>query len=358
MTFASIRRFVIRYERHLSVFGMAVGFLLDNAALKEINGLPETLLLTFYFFATGLLIIAVHLAEVREYPRLKRARPWLLLALQVVIGSWYSAFLVFYSHSASFSATWPFLVILFFLFAGTEIFKSYQDRLAYQNALYFFAIFTYATALVPLVLGSVGTLAFLVSGAVSAALFTGFFWLLYVLGAARLRAARLRVVSAVAVVFAIINIFYFAHLLPPLPLTLRDIGVYHSVTKSGDAYAAKGEPSGFLARFFGDEAVHVVKGDPVFVFSSVYTPITVKTTLIHRWERYDETQKKWVAASLVEYGVQGGRDEGYRGYSELPRIPAGQWRVSVETPNGALIGRIGFRVEYAAEEPALVQSTL
>lgn len=358
MNFTSVRQFVRRHERLLSIVGMGVGFLLDNAALKEINGFRETLLLTFYFFSTGLLILAIHLADTREHPGLKKSRPWLVLALQIIIGSWYSAFLVFYSHSASLSASWPFLVILFFLFAGTEVFKTYQDRLAYQNALYFFAIFTYATAVVPLALGSIGTTEFLVSGIVSAVLFAGFFWFLYVLGPARLKGAAKRVVSVVAVVYVLINIFYFAHLLPPLPLMLRDIGVYHSVTKEGDTYTAEGESVSFLSRFFGNEVIHIVQGEPAYVFSAVYTPIAIKTNLIHRWERYDGSQKKWVTVSVVSYPVEGGRDEGYRGYSELPNIFPGEWRVSVETPGGALIGRIAFTVEYISKEPAFTESVL
>ncbi len=358
MTFASLRRFVVRYERHLSVLGMAGGFLLDNAALKDIVGFSETLLLTFYFISAGLLIIGIHYADTRLHSWLVKARPWLVISFQIIIGSWYSAFLVFYSHSASVSASWPFLLILFVLFAGTEIFKHYQDRLAFQNAMYFFAIFTYATAVVPIFVGAVGTTAFFESGAVSVLLFAVFLRILYRVGPARLKAAGKRVIVAVASVFILINVFYFAHLLPPLPLELKDIGVYHTLVKESGAYAVGGEPTSLVSHFFGDDVVHIQAGNPVYVFSSVYTPVAIHTDLVHRWQYWDTTQKQWVTTSVISFPVVGGRDEGYRGFSEISGIREGAWRVSVETPDGALIGRIAFSVVYVPAEPPLVQSTL
>lgn len=337
---------------------MAAGFLLDNAALKDIVGLPETILLTFYFFSAGLLIVGIHFADTRSHPFLVKVRPWLPFAFQVIIGSWYSAFLVFYSHSASLSTSWPFLVILFIIFAGTEIFKSYQDRLAFQNAMYFFAIFTYATAIVPLFTGTLGTAVFLLSGAVSLAFFAVFFLLLHATGPARLKAASTRIMTSVGVVFLVINGFYFAHLLPPLPLTLKDIGVYHTIVKASDTYAAAGEETSFIAHFFGNETVHVQQGEAVYVFSSVFTPIAIKTTLVHRWQYWNASARTWVTTSLISFPITGGRDEGYRGFSFIDGIPAGLWRVSVETPDGALIGRAEFTVTYVPQEPPLVNAIL
>jgi len=339
---------------------MAVGFVLDSAGLKEISGSLETLLLYFYFFSAGILIILIHLSDARWAGKriVQIVRPWLPITFQFIIGSWYSAFLVFYSHSASLSASWPFLIILFILFAGTEIFHRYQDRLVFQNALYFFAIFSFATSQLPLFLGTIGTVPFLLSGLASVLIFAFFLWLLYVAGPARLKLAKNRIIVAVSSIFIVINVFYFAHLLPPLPLILRDIGVYHSVSPHGGAYAVAGEGSSFLSHFLGGETVHIQKGGTAFVFSSVFTPIAIKTNLIHRWQQWDTHARAWETRSVITFPVSGGRDEGYRGFSEIPGIPEGEWRVSVETPDGALIGQISFTVIYTSEEPELVHNSL
>jgi hypothetical protein len=46
----------------------------------------------------------------------------------------------------------------------------------------------------------------------------------------------------------------------------------------------------------------------------------------------------------VELPVRGGRGGGYRTYSVKTGLTPGAWRVNVETPTGALLGRLRFNV--------------
>lgn len=355
-----IRAFVVRYERHISVLSMAGGFVLDNLALHRADLPFETYLLYVYLSLIGICILIVHLVEegVWKAKLFSLARPWILIALQFVSGSMVSAFLVFYSRSASLSATWPFLILLLAIFAGTEIFKRYQDRLGYQCALFFFGIFSFSVYEVPITIGKLGTGAFLLAGAVAVAVFALFCIVLLVTGRKRFRGAAPRVFSGAAAVFVILNVLYFTHLLPPLPLSLRDVGVYHSLVRTADGYAASGEQEPWIDDLLGVAHVSVHAGEPVFVFSSVFTPVAIQTDIVHRWERWDSVQNRWMSAAVVGFPVTGGRDDGYRGFSEIDGIPEGQWRVSIETPAGAVIGRIAFDVTYVAAVPALSAASL
>ena len=360
MTFARIRQFVIRYERHLSVAATALGFVLDNQALRRPDLLPEALLLYFYLVSSALLILSIHFVEegVWKGRTASFVRPWLPLAFQFIIGSWFSAFIVFYSRGASFSTSWPFLLIVFFLFVGTELFHKYHDRLVFQNLLYFFALFSFAVFAVPLVVGRIGTWVFLLSGAVSVMVYSIFLWILYVTGPKRFRTDGRRIIRGVVVVYALLNVLYFMHVLPPLPLSLKDIGVYHSLVRTETGYQVSGENVSWIEELMGGTNIHIMKGESVYVFSSVFTPLAIKTNLVHRWEKYDAANKKWIQTSIIEFPAFGGRDGGYRGFSEISGISEGEWRVSVETPDKALIGRITFTVEFVSEPAALQKSAL
>jgi hypothetical protein len=354
------KRFVVRYERHLSVAAMVGGFVADNIGLHRADLPFDTGLLYFYIASAGLLILIVHLIEegVWQGRGVLAARPWLLLSLQVIFGSTMSAFLVFYSHEASFSATWPLLLVIFAVFAGTEIFKHYQDRLGYQYALYFFSVFSFSVYTVPIFVGAIGTNVFLLSGALATAAFALFALLLYATGRKRFQKAAPRVFAGAASVLVLMNVLYFTHLLPPLPLALKNIGVFHSITHTSAGYVTEGEPASLVGDLLGVSDVHIRAGEAVYVGSSIFTPLSIRTNIVHRWQRWDAVQNKWVTNTVITFPVVGGNDGGYRGYSEIPNIPAGKWRVSVETQNGAVIGRLSFTVTYVATEPPLVSGTL
>jgi hypothetical protein len=74
---------------------------------------------------------------------------------------------------------------------------------------------------------------------------------------------------------------------------------------------------------------------------------------VYRWERYDTASRQWVTESTFAFSINGGRAGGYRGWSVKTLTP-GAWRCDVETPGGALIGRISFT---ATEGQAISLST-
>ncbi|MEK7079713.1 MAG: DUF2914 domain-containing protein, partial [Patescibacteria group bacterium] len=78
---------------------------------------------------------------------------------------------------------------------------------------------------------------------------------------------------------------------------------------------------------------------------------------VHHWEHYNEVTKHWVDEGHITFAISGGRDGGYRGYSEKDNLASGKWRVTVETLEGQVIGRISFHVESVLTPPPLHKET-
>jgi hypothetical protein len=142
-------------------------------------------------------------------------------------------------------------------------------------------------------------------------------------------------------VFGLLVVLYFGHSIPPIPLSAKQIGFYHQVSRQGSVFVALDESRRPLERFFdlSGETLRLAPGEPAYVFSAVSAPAEFGATIVHRWERYDEASEAWVTDHTVDFAITGGRAGGYRAFSfDLAPAP-GRYRVSVETADGAIIGR-------------------
>src|SRR3569623_370462 len=93
------------------------------------------------------------------------------------------------------------------------------------------------------------------------------------IGPEQWRASRVQVGIGAVLVYALINIFYFAVVLPPLPIALSAGGVYHVVAKQCDKYKAVAEPQAWAVRFGAPAVMHVKPGAPFYVYSAVFAPV-------------------------------------------------------------------------------------
>ncbi len=344
------------YERHISAASMVGGFIFDNWILGRIDVAETQLIYLGYVTLASVSIALLHVMEVRDLgERYSRWRFFLVLATQFAFGSLWSALLIFYSRSAVIAASWPFMLMLFALFIGNEVLSKYFTRIVFSLILLFFILFACAVFLLPVYVHAIGPWVFGFSGVIAFVLFTFYMRIIRWIGGEAHRHERQQAYAGVVGVYALVNILYIANLVPPLPLALTQSGVYHAISKQGDFYTATGEPpEPWYVSWGGDPTIHVVKGQPVYVFSSVFAPIKLHTTISHRWQWYSPVKKSWLTKSVVTFGVNGGRDGGYRGYT-VKRYPSeGAWRVDITTSDHRLIGRVSFKLQYLDPPPALV----
>jgi hypothetical protein len=341
-----------RREKHLSALAMVAGFIADNLAFVRVDLLQTQLLFGAYALGCFIAIPLLHWIEARRVRTGKDMRFRVLLPFitQFALGGFWSGFVIFYGRSADLGASWPFLLFLFLIFIGSEYFHKYHARLVFTSVLFFFALYSYAIFTVPIYTHAIGTVTFLQSGLLAISIFALFTMLLRRVARERFLGDIWRIRIGALSVLAVMNVFYFTNILPPLPLSAAAAGVYHNVWHVPGAYLAASETDqSWEVRYLGfAPTLHIAIGDPVYAYSSVFAPSDLSTSVVNNWQWYDPIQKSWVTRSTISYPIAGGRDGGYRGYSLLPISSAGEWRVNIETADGRIITRLPFTVTFVS----------
>ena len=339
---------------------MIAGFAFDNYFFGRVDH-PATqfVLFGYIWLAIGSTVL-MHFIEsrVEHDGLLKKLRPLVVAATQFALGALWSAFLVFYGRSAVFAASWPFLIVLAAIFIGNEVFKKYHSRLVFTCTLLFFAVFSYTIFAVPIWTGTMGQRMFLISGAVSTVIFALVIAGLAVIGPSRMAQSWKGIAAGAAAVLAVLNLCYFTNILPPLPLSLANAGVFHSVTRDGAVYRAVGESQNWISVPWREPVLHVGTGESLYLYSAVFAPIQLRTKIIHIWQRYDDSARTWRTQATVSYPITGGRDGGYRGYSVKSTPANGHWRVNIATADGLLVGRVAFAVAPVSRAVSSVEQIL
>ena len=91
--------------------------------------------------------------------------------------------------------------------------------------------------------------------------------------------------------------------------------------------------------------MHLAQNETAYVYTAIFAPPKLNTTIVHHWQYYDEAQKEWIDRGKLEFTISGGRKEGYKGYSWQSNLAAGTWRVYVKNQRGQVLGKVRFTVE-------------
>jgi hypothetical protein len=351
----NVRGWYVRFERPISSASLVGGFVFDALTLHRVDTFWEN-----FWVAAHLLVVAVCIVLVNRQENeaaagkdSPRARFWLINLLQFFFGGLLSTLLVFYFRSGSLSASWPFLLVLALAFAANESLRKYFAWLAFQISLFYLSLFCFTIFIVPVLAHAMGPFIFVLSGGVSLALMGLFLRFLRVAAKETFARGQRELAISIAAIFLGINALYFLNLIPPIPLSLVDAGVYHSIAKDPQGgYLAQSEERGWLGFMRLNETIHLPPGGAAYAYSAVFSPTSLDTRIVHEWQRYEE-KRGWTTVSRVELPLVGGRGGGYRTYSIKTQMAPGAWRVNVETPRGALLGRLRFNVMAEDGAPAL-----
>lgn len=342
-----VRAFLQRNERLMMPSMLLGGTIIDAVQFRVLR--IET---TFLFMAAYamLCVAAMAVMAAPERPDRTVARYTKLaapLVQQFTIGALLSTALLFYWFSGALSASWPILGAVALLMVSNEVLRAYFKKPIVQATVFFFALFSLATSFAAYVLNSISPWAFVAGGIASLLVMAGALVVVIKVGA--LGAQSKIFWLSVTAVFALMNAAYFLNLIPPIPLSLRDAGIYRDIMRQNGEYILVGDDETFLAKLIPGQTLTVRTGESLFAFTAIHAPAQLSTVMVHRWEYFDANTHDWVTSDRLSFRIEGGREEGYRGYSMKSTLTEGKWRVTVETMRGQVLGRIRFTVLRAAQ---------
>lgn len=350
-----------KYEHHIGVGALATGFFFDLVVADRPDSIPNNILLLSYLFIAAAFIVILNLREVRRRGSDNPEPLFLLLVLQFCFGGLASNLLVLYGRSGTLAGSTLFIGLLAGLVIGNEYLRTRYSLLKFNVSVYYILLLTYCVVAVPtFITHSVGALSFLVSGALSVIVISAFLFVLYISVFRGKSFMGLRPIAVyIGIIFIVFNMLYFLNVIPPVPLALKDVGIYHSLLRrSAGDYVAIYEKAPWYAFWRNTNAHYTLTADKsAFCYSSVFAPTDLQAPIYHRWEAYNELTDRWEERSRVSFGISGGRADGYRGYTTKSALTTGTWRCNVETEQGALIGRTTFTV-VEGPEPTLSTKTL
>src|SRR3989344_268040 len=345
----SIDELALWYMRFVSPLALVAGFFADNLILlRRVDLWTGNLLLFSYLAIAAVCIVVLNLITTGRARQewLIKATPIIPVVAQFAFGGLLSGYLSLYSRSATFATSAIFVLVIAVLVVGNERFFRQYLKFHVQVSILFTVLFSFLIFFLPVVFHEIGPYMFLASGAVSIALIVIFLRGIGFLMPELLKQERTRIARIVAVIFVIFNVLYFSNAIPPLPLALKEAGIYHSVERTQDGVFHLGaEAQPWDWDYVPHEVVfHHTPGGIAYAYSAVFAPSGISTVILHEWQYYDAPVGEWLTKATVRYPIIGGRDGGYRGYSFYKSVMKGKWRVNVVTQYGQLIGRISFTV--------------
>lgn len=344
--FPALHRLYSRYERYVGVIVFAVGFIWDSLTMVRIDNRIDIAILLFYLTAlASMIFFTLRRQSGCDLPGwVSRLEPYFLWAMQFALGGLFSAFVIFYFKSASWTRTQFFFVILLCLLVGNEFLKHRLNNPKLLATLYSFCLLSFLAFFLPIVFTSVNPLLFVLAGALSLTISSAVF----AIGIPRDQEDwHLRLRPILACVFGVclgLNLLYFSNLIPPVPLALKTAGIYHHVARAPAGYDVQYVQPSFY-RFWRqyDNPFYYSPGEPVFCFTAIFAPRNIQVRVHHVWSHYAESVG-WRITDRMEYEVLGGREGGFRWFSRKTAVVPGEWRVEVVTDRGQILGRIDFTV--------------
>ena len=339
-----LRLYYSRNEGRVAATFFAAGFIFDMVTVGRIDSWATIAQQALYL---ALILAALMQMFVEQYsaPRERWYSKYRSPMVHFLLGALLNLYAIFYFKSSSLLVSFGFLGVLVSLLLANELKRIKTLGLPFKFALAGLCLLSFAVCVVPIIFGSIGVAVFLTSmlaGSVPLAV-VGF--------TARPKdAARRQILVPLGCALILFLTFYFFRLIPPVPLSIPFIGVYHNVERTEAGYRLTHERPAWRLWHNGDQSFVARPGDRVYVYFRVFSPARFSEQLEMRWHWKDPV-RGWTLHDTIPIRIVGGREQGFRGYAFKSRYQPGEWKVQVETADGREIGRVYFSLALAPEAP-------
>jgi len=337
-------------KHHWQTLAFLSGFITDILWLNKVDSVLDNATLLFYVFLATLSIIILYAGIARRFGEKwsLRARRLAPMVMQYSFGGLFSGMLIFYGHSGAFLASWPFLILFILAMFANELLKNREQQLVFNLTSYFIGIFSYLVLGISVLSGLMGPVVFVGSGFIALLLVYFLVRFLERFIPHYLKLKKRTIVFGILGAFAILNTLYFANVIPPIPLSLKEITIAQSVVRydTGE-YEITYEliPWWNIKDYLLTTTFHPSVGGSVSCFTKVFAPTRIKTDIFHVWEFKNPKTNNWQEHFKLSYSITGEAVNGYRGYTSIQSFQDGLWRCSVKTARGQVLGRKVFTID-------------
>jgi hypothetical protein len=269
--------------------------------------------------------------------------------LSFFLGTLLNVYTLVFFKSSSLLVSFSFMLVMVALLLANEFGPFRRMGLSFKFALLSLCGLSFCATIVPVIFGRVGTAIFLVSMAVGCVPMLVLATWIGRRAPERFPAVRKQVLVPFGLMLVVFLGAYLLRVIPPVPLSVPFIGVYHSVERAQDGYRLSHERPAWAFWRNGDQHFRAQPGDRVYVFFRIFSPASFADEVRMRW--FHRQERGWDLQDTIPIKIVGGRAEGFRGYGFKSKYQPGAWKVQIETTDEREIGRVYFDVEPVPASP-------
>ncbi len=326
------------------------GFLYDVFTLSSIDDGLSQVQQGAYLTVLGTLLCLEQRWSGETKPSGWLAKAWRFNedVLHFFFGSLLSTFALFFFKSASGFSSLLFLLVVFGLLVINELPRFRALGPVVRVALFSFCVTSYFAYLLPVAFHKVNAWLFLSAVVVGCGVVAGLFFVVRRWNQGDPATVFRRIAVPGLAVQGGLLLLYLLNVIPPVPLALQHIGIYHHVEvvkgPEGKDYLLSHERPDWKYWHHGDQDFHARPGDVAWCFVRIFAPARFQDRITFRWF-YDDPNKGWVEHHNYSPSLGAGAGErGWRTMANATNPKPGDWRVSVETADGREIGNMSFTV--------------
>lgn len=352
-----------RHEGRVAAAFFAAGFVFDMVTVGRIDSWAtigqQAIYLTVALIA--LLQMLLEADQPRREPGGFILKRWYYeyrsALVHFLMGALLNLYAIFYFKSSSLLVSFGFLGFLVLLLLANELRRVKTAGLSFKFALLSLCFLSFFAYLVPVLVGSISLALFLLSMLAGCVPFVLAGWVIGRGPPAKSALVRRQVLLPLGCVLIGFLTFYLFRLIPPVPLSIPFIGVYHQVERTGESYRLSHERPAWRFWHNGDQSFLAQPGDKVYVFFRIFSPARFSDQVQMRWH-WKDPARGWTSHDTIPIRIVGGREQGFRGYGVKSNYQPGEWKVQVETLDGREIGRVYFDLEAAPPAPRTFRSEM
>ncbi|MEK6208898.1 MAG: DUF2914 domain-containing protein [Pseudomonadota bacterium] len=352
-----IKLYYERNERNVAITSFVGGFLFDILTAGRIDSWLLIGQQALYLVVVTAALLQMLFEEGKPPPALGNmsvVKRWYYefrtVIVHFLLGSLISLYTIFFFKSSSLLVSFFVLVIMAFLLVANEFNRFRKLGLSFKFALLSLCVLSFFASVVPVFVGSIGVVVFMLSMLLGCLPLAVIYRRILIHAPDRALQTRKQVVVPFGLVLVGFLALYLFRLIPPVPLSIPYIGVYHAVERTGDIYRLSHERPPWRFWHNGDQNFLAQPGDKVYVFFRIFSPTRFSDQVTMRWY-WKDNPRGWALQDSIAINIVGGRAQGFRGYGVKSNYQPGDWKVQVETTDGREIGRVYFSLAAAPKVP-------